>query len=263
MIDDSMFQQRTPPADVPEPEPESLFVQKPPPPPLTIGRLLTYPINGPGLSIITIYAVVPFLWVLLLLVTPLIFVNMVFVLGLVVKALIVLSTIWYLALCIRTAAEGQVKVPNVFEYGQDDTFWSWFRQFLLILIPILLCFFPAVILKRYGVISEPIFWTIQAFGLFLLPMLLLAVVMFDTNEALNPPLIIVSIVSTFLPYCGIVLLFAVPIALTVILSYIGKTTIDLLILLVIRAASLYLYMVDACLLGRFFYKNEEKLRWDV
>lgn len=260
MIDDNMFQMRTPPADEPQ-QPEVIIEEACEP--FSFTRVLTFPFSGPGLSVITIYTLVPFLWVLLLFVTPLFIRNAMFFFGLLVKALIALSAIWYLAICIRAGAEGQTKAPAVFEFSQDDSFWDWLRQFLLILITVALCFFPAVVLKRCGLISEPVFWMIQGIGLFFLPMLLLAVVMFDTINALNPILITASIFSTFLSYCVIVLLFCVPMILYSMLSAIGSKSLNLFFLLFIRAANLYLLMIVACLLGRFFYRNEEKLRWDV
>ena len=93
--------------------------------------------------------------------------------------------------------------------------------------------------------------------------MLLAVVMFDTINALNPVLIIGSIFSTFLHYAGIVLLFMIPLGMVMGITIVGAIFDDPLLKLPVKAIGLYLFMLDACLLGRFFYKNEEKLRWDV
>ena len=57
--------------------------------------------------------------------------------------------------------------------------------------------------------TDWIFWALMAFGGFLFPMGLLAVIMFDSFSALNPVIIIGSIFSAFLSYLGLILLLGV------------------------------------------------------
>jgi hypothetical protein len=55
--------------------------------------------------------------------------------------------------------------------------------------------------------SNPIYLSFLAFGAFFFPMGILAVVMFGSVNGLNPILLVRSIISTFLQYCGLALLF--------------------------------------------------------
>lgn len=262
MIDETMFQERVERLKRLQ-EPSCVGEEAGPPEGMTWLRLLTYPFNGPGISIMTLYVFVPFLWILLLMLMPLLLRNAGFFIGLLVKGLVVLSTVWYLAVCVRASAEGELKAPNLFEFGQDDSFSSWFWQFIRILIVVLVCIGPAFFLRRFTGISVEIYYGLLGAGLFFLPMALLSVVMFDALRGLNPVLIIASVFSTFFSYFLIVLLFSVPIFLLVWLTRLGEGSVNLLLLLMIRIAVIYLLMLAACLLGRFFYNNEEKLRWDV
>ncbi len=259
MIDNTMLQRM---AAAPDVEESDIVTEEQPEQP-TFSRVFTYPISGPGLSVIAIYAGIPFLWVLLLYMMPSILRNAMFLTGLLVKGTVSLSTFWYLAVCIRASAEGQIKAPNVFEFSQDDSFWDWLRQFFLMAMTICICIAPAFILRHYTETGDGIFWVILGVGIFFLPMFLLAVVIFDTINALNPILIVASIFSTFFSYLLVVLLFCVPVLLFLGLSAVKSGSMNLLILLVIRASGLYLLMMDTYFLGRFFYHNEEKLRWDV
>jgi hypothetical protein len=92
---------------------------------------------------------------------------------------------------------------------------------------------------------------------------LLAVSLFDSFSGLNPILIIGSIFSTFFRYFGIVLVFYIPIVF-IVASLIAFPRLMLgLRGLVFRFVCGYLLLVAGHLLGRFYYRNEEKLYWDV
>lgn len=264
-IDERMFQYGiTRPQEPREPEELSDAQDNPEQSPkFSILCLLSYPLNGPGLSIVSIYVLVPFfVWVLVTILPYQLRIAGGFILFL-IKILVSLSTFWYLTVCVRASAEGQMQAPNVFEFGQDDSFWDWLREFFIIALTVSLCIAPAFLLKRFAGINTAVFLTVLGTGIFFMPMLLLAVVMFDTISALNPILIIASVFSTFFKYAAVVVLFFVPIALTIWMNMASRVTYNPLLILPARAISIYLLMMDACLLGRFFYRNEEKLRWDV
>lgn len=265
MIDDKMFEARVARLKaVTEPDAVPCVVEEEEgDETLTFLGLLAYPLNGPGLSIMAIYVLVPFLlWCFFMIMPMALQYAGIFIL-LITKVLIGLSTFWYLTACIRASAEGQVRAPNVFEFGQDDSFFDWFRQFILIVVTVLLCLVPAFLLRRFVGIEPAVFWAVLAVGVLVLPMALLSVVMFDGICGVNPILIISSIFSTLIPYLAVVLAFSVPIALLVGLNIASAKAPDPLVVLLVRAVGVYLLMLAACLLGRFFYNNEEKLRWDV
>ena len=261
MIDDAMFQNRVAPEPVVVEPP--VWEEDEQPEQVTFSRVFTYPISGPGLSILSIYAVGPFLLGTLVILATAILPLLAFALGfvvLLVNLLISLSTFWYLTVCIHASAEGQTKAPDVFEFSEDDSLWGWLRGLFFIVLTVSICIAPAFIIKYYAEINNVAFWSILGIGIFSLPMCLLAMVVFDTVNALNPVLIIASISSTFFSYLLVVVLFFVPILLIIGLFFFSWVP---LMSVPIRAISLYLLMMDAYLLGRFFYKNEEKLRWDV
>lgn len=261
MIDNTMLQRMA--AKPAAEEPNVVIEAEPVEESLTFLRLLTYPLCGPGLTVMGMYVLLPFfLWMLVMLMPGPLKLAGGFVL-MIVNILVTLSTLWYLTVCINASAEGRIKAPDVFEYSQDDTFWDWLRTFFLLAVTVSLCIAPAFLITHFAQLSAPAFWGILAAGIFFLPMLLLAVVMFDTINALNPILIIASIFSTFLSYLGIVVLFCVPLTLLIGMNIASYKSHDPLLSLLVDAVGLYLMMIAACLLGRFFYNNEEKLRWDV
>jgi hypothetical protein len=96
-------------------------------------------------------------------------------------------------------------------------------------------------------------------------MALLAVIMFNSTSGLNPLIIISSIFSTFFQYCGLV-------ALIVAIIFLYVQTIKFLPLNpyirmalspLVQAVEFYLAMVAAHLLGRFYFKYQGKLNWEV
>ena len=119
-------------------------------------------------------------------------------------------------------------------------------------------------LLTYLIITEQtdlIFWILVAYGVLYLPMLLLAVVLFDSLRALNPILIITSMFNVFLPYCGLVLLFFVVCGLIAIIIVIMPQS--WIISYILSAVCIYLTIVMAHLLGRFCYQYRERLNWEV
>jgi hypothetical protein len=109
--------------------------------------------------------------------------------------------------------------------------------------------------------TDIIFWLLVIYGVLFLPMVLLAVVLFDSLRALNPILIIASMLNVFLPYCGLVLLFfAVCGLIAIILVIMPQSWI---ISYILSAVCIYLTMIMAHVLGRFCYKYRERLNWEV
>ena len=93
--------------------------------------------------------------------------------------------------------------------------------------------------------------------------------MFDSIRGLNPVLLIGSVVSTFFQYCGLVLLIG-----GVILIFGAVTTMEtdqtqrvpvarLMLGGIFYSLFLYAAFMVAHLLGRFYWRNQEKLNWEV
>ena len=90
---------------------------------------------------------------------------------------------------------------------------------------------------------------------------LLAVIMFDSFAGLNPLLLIGSIFSTFFQYCGLVLLFCI-FGYSSAKIFLAFRESGFLIYVSV-ALIIYLAMVAAHLLGRFYWRYNEKLYWEV
>jgi hypothetical protein len=109
--------------------------------------------------------------------------------------------------------------------------------------------------------ADIIFWLLLIYAVFLLPMGLLAVIMFDSAIGLNPLLLVRSISSTFFPYCGIVLLFVTPVVLIGMLY--TEVQESRLWSFIIRSIVTYLALVGAHILGRFYWRYQDKFNWDL
>ena len=85
--------------------------------------------------------------------------------------------------------------------------------------------------------------------------------MFDSFAGLNPFLLIPSIFSTFFQYCGLIILFGLLSILFVITALILLKALILGFFLGI--VFIYMLIVSAHLLGRFYFRYQEKLYWEV
>lgn len=94
--------------------------------------------------------------------------------------------------------------------------------------------------------------------------------MFDSIHGLAPAILIGSIFNTFFQYCGLVLMVA-PIVLSFrFFTHIpGTDNVEmnwvswLFLVILFRGITLYATFVVAHLLGRFYWRNQEKLNWEV
>lgn len=220
--------------------------------------IFLYPISTPGLIILAIIIVIPLLidFVATLLGPFGLFVS---VPGFVINIVISLYMYWYLCECIRDSAEGGLRAPDVLVNAPSLGDMAW--QTLRIIVCSAFFFAPMLIYFLHTRKTDTIFWSLLAYAAFFFPMGLLAVVMFDSFSGLNPILLIGSIFSIFFQYCSLILFFctcgylfvkiirAVP--WSGFLNYIPVTVI------------IYLIMVAAHLLGRFYWRYQEKLNWEV
>jgi len=242
-----------------------------PPPPLKrkfpwLIDIFLYPANLYGMIFIGIVVLVPLLCLLLIyLLIEIIGVVAAFfiVMNFIVDIVLLMFVYWFLAECICDSAAGNLRVPNT----ADNT--PGLAEIGLRSIRILFCLvvylIPACLYHKYTHGFDSFFWIIAGCGVFLYPMALLGVLMFDSICGLNPLVIIPSIFSAFLQYCGLIVLIG-----AIIFSYVQVIKLlpdDFLLRLVlsplVRAVALYLTMIAAHLLGRFYFKYQEKLNWDV
>ncbi|MHC4364289.1 MAG: hypothetical protein ACYSTJ_02340 [Planctomycetota bacterium] len=177
----------------------------------------------------------------------------------VVQIAVVLYMYWYIAECIRDTADGGLRAPNIIgEFPElPDMFWQT--------VNVMGCFVvfsgPFVLYMLFAKRVDVIFWLLLIFAAFFYPMALLAVIRFDSASAFNPRLLIRSITKTFSQYCRLVALFAVGICAMFLLWQ--KVQQSRPLAFIHYCLSVYLLLVAAHLLGRFYWRYQEKLNWEV
>jgi len=219
--------------------------------------IFLYPICTPCLVTIGIVIVIPLLINLamgllgpfgILLIAPGMFVNF----------LISMYFLWYLAECIRDSAEGGIRAPETL--ANAPSLGELLRQLFRLLISILIFAGPMgyYYIKTHSI--DAIFWSLLAFAVFFLPIGLLAVSLFDSIRGLNPFLLIGSVFSThFIYFALVVILWAIVLSVVFIL----KTLSSIWAIFLFGYFIMYIFFILAHLLGRFYWRYQEKLNWDV
>ena len=179
--------------------------------------------------------------------------------SIIVRVVLYMFFYWYLCECIQDSAEGGIRAPETI--GKTPGLWE-----LLWLLRSFICFviFAAPVLVYYfsAQQTDTMFWVLFVCGVLLLPMGLLAFVMFDSIlSGINPILLAGSIRSTFLPYCAMILVF-ITVAFFIITN-VRDTDFTLIHKFIIHCAAMYLLMVTAHLLGWFYNRYRQQLNWDV
>ena len=234
----------------------------------SVFRALLFPANLTGLGHIAVFTVC-FLLLVCLRAVSLGYTR--YAVGF-LNLLVTLELISYFYLCVRESAVGAVMAPDSLLTGSPDCngfsatlggYFSLYSEYLSSIMPFLICFLPAIL---YPMFVDDVNWNLfilmLSIGIFYFPMFFLAVVMFDSSSGYNPWVHFVSIISTFFSYCVLVFQFSVVAAL-IVMTGVFLSRSHWVFGLLTLPMTLYLVMVFMHLLGRFFYKHEEKLRWDV
>jgi hypothetical protein len=114
--------------------------------------------------------------------------------------------VYYVAHCVIDSTKGRRRatdLPMANIYSAGDLV----AQVILLLGIVAICFCPAAFYYIFTKRIDFWFWVLLVLGGFFFPMCFLRGIMFDSFDALNPIEISRSILSTFLPYCGLVLFF--------------------------------------------------------
>ena len=164
--------------------------------------------------------------------------------------------------CIGDSANGGRRAPNI---DISPTVLLHAGELISPVLKVFVC--TAVCLGpllAYFIITrrtDLVFWLLVTYSVLFLPMVLLATVLFDSLRALNPILIITSMFNVFLPYCGLVLLFfAIGGLVAIIMAILPQSRI---ISYILSAVCIYLTIIMAHLLGRFYWRYQKKLNWEV
>lgn len=221
--------------------------------------IFLYPASAAGIVNLGIFWFAPYLIRLVVRITPPLYVLPSLVSAW-LQGFVGAYMLYYFAECIRNSSVGGIRAPETPDVSFDDVS-ELLTQLLYILACIAICFGPAgayfLITKR----TDSPLWIMLGCGVFFFPMVLLAVIMFDSLWGLNPVLLIRSIFSTFFRYCGLVACVCGLGAMIAIIMRISPQSRTLAFLL--QAVFIYLAMVMVHSLGRFYYRNQEKLNWEV
>lgn len=164
----------------------------------------------------------------------------------------------FLKSVVMASASGETKLP---EWPAISNFHDDIRTPLLQYLAIMIaCFCPAFVL---GILHYKILAVVASvLGVFVLPMVFLAVSIADGLAGLNPLVVIPSIFKVFGPYC-VVCLISVGIFL---MSLLGEYVLNFIPLrfigiLLVALLEFYLLCVEMRILGILYLTRKEKLGW--
>jgi hypothetical protein len=243
--------------------------------------IFAYPLNRPGMIMIGMILGIPIVFGLLFSLIGILSGGMVivrimyvvlYVLFLFISVIFGLYYCWYLGECIRDSSTGNIRAPETL--GSAPGLGEMFFATVKILGCLLLFELPTIAYYFMTSRIDTTYWILLCSGLFFFPMTLLAVIMFDSLTALNPILITGSIFSTLVPYCGVVISFGGMIFLLLVVlpslligrsvTGVGQGGFSLYSLLYFSGIfGFYFLMVFAHVLGRFYWRYQEKLNWDA
>ncbi|MBN2271537.1 MAG: hypothetical protein JXN61_13045, partial [Sedimentisphaerales bacterium] len=166
---------------------------------------------------------------------------------------------WYFSECVRDSALGGLRAPET--AGNTPGFWELVCIVGRVIACIAIAAIPVIAYLFYTRRIDGTFWILYGCGAFLFPMAWLSVIMFDSLTALNPILIIASILSTLFRYLALAVFFYLPAFVIPFLIYVlpRNWVMDHFLKLV----GIYLSMVASHLLGRFYFRAREKLNWEI
>jgi len=166
---------------------------------------------------------------------------------------------WYVTECVRDSAAGGLRAPETL--GSAPGLGDMSLRALDIVGCLIVFWGPAGFYFFYTHKIDAIFWSLFAYAVFFFPMGLLSVIVFDSFSGLNPIVLIGSIFSTFLPYCAMVIVF---VSAGFLIGKIESAAPQSQVLsFIISCINLYLALVEAHLLGRFYWRYQDKLRWEA
>ena len=176
---------------------------------------------------------------------------------------------YYYTECIRASATGATRAPEN-SYSMPDITEAG-HQLLEIITSVVICWGPLIgyMLYRYSYAindnyvryEDKIYWLLVGYGVFLFPMVLLSIIMFNSSAGFNPFIWIASMFSTFFQYCGlVVLLLVLSFLFQAVANYMSQYK---LLSFLAGGVLVYFAMIFSHLLGRFYHVNQKELNWEV
>ncbi|MGD0077885.1 MAG: hypothetical protein ABSB91_04565 [Sedimentisphaerales bacterium] len=164
--------------------------------------------------------------------------------------------LYYLSHCVIDSARGQIRAPDITTETFD--FGDLFSRAVVLFGCVAICFWPVAVYYIFTLRTDMWYWLLCGYSVFVLPMSLLSGIIFDSLDALNPITLARSIIKTLFSYLKLLLLLCVISGLAVVVL---PRVLPLVFLA--RIVRIYLCFVVLHLLGRFYFRYQEKLNWEV
>lgn len=221
--------------------------------------IFLYPTNRSGLRHLAIFVGVPFILGIIQVILPSILYFLFSLISFATYIFLFMYLNWYVAECIRDSADGWVRAPE--GLGAMPDISDMLEKTILIVGCFAFLLGPPILYGIFAENSGVVFWLLVGLALLLYPMALLAVVLFDSVAGFSPSLIIRSIYNTFPPYMGLILFITV--LLLVFKKIAGISSMPIIWRFGTDLAVIYMALVCAHLLGRFYWCCEDKLKWNI
>jgi hypothetical protein len=182
------------------------------------------------------------------------------VLVLIGEIIIVGYIIFYAHYCIYDSSRGGRRAASI-SLADTPDLGDLVWQLLLLVAGVAICLWPAALYRGVAGRMDVWFWVLGTTGAFFLPMSLLMATLFQGIDALNPVLVIRSILVTFPAYVALFgELGLLAVVFLAIRWGIGQVRLPHVLATV---AYLYLLLMGSHLLGRFYWRRKEKLGWGL
>jgi hypothetical protein len=224
--------------------------------------ILLYPANTAGLATLGMIVGIPAIFALMTLLGG----PWAIAIGMpvfVVEILIGLYAAWYYAECVLDSAKGGVRAPMALDASAD---FGEVKSRVLYLVAVYILFVcPAGIYWTWTNRADAVLYGLIAWAVVFFPMGLLAMVIHDSTSALNPLFLLGAILRTFVPYVGLLILLAMSIGLYLLLSALPTSGSigGWLLAVIVETLMVYLQLVLAHVLGRFYWRYRDRLDWGL
>lgn len=179
---------------------------------------------------------------------------------LILRVILTGYTVFYLSYCIFDSSRGGRRAATI-SLAHTPDLWDLLSQLLLLLASAAVSFSPAAVYYIATERADAWFWVLAVSGASFFPMALLTATLFDGIDALNPILMVRSILVTLPAYLVLLVKLGVVAFLLAAAHWASRR------LPVPRpfwnAACLYLLLIGCHLLGRFYHRRKDALDWGL
>jgi len=182
------------------------------------------------------------------------------VLALVLEVAFAGYILFYLGYCIFDSSKGERRAPAISTAHAPDL-WDLVGQWGLLIGGMAICLWPAALFYGFTERTDVAFWSLAGVGLFFLPMALLTATLFAGIGALNPLLIVRSIVVTLPAYLVLILKLPAVVLLMRIVQWMAwRLPIPGVFFTAVR---LYVLLVACYWIGSFYHRHKDRLDWGL